>query len=130
MAMNAGSVSVSGGGVVSGTGLAREIFDAVWAGRVAGGLIPTAPTLGGTSPPWSAERPVSADDVTAFNAQIVSAKQQVAIDANAMASAIVTHLTTNGRARVVSESLGRVPTPNTSGTAIDAPASPVEIALV
>lgn len=125
MSLVAGSVSVDEDEVVTGTGYARALYDA----DVATMTLPTLPTLGSTSPPYTAARPVAQTDIDLMQAQRVRALQEAARRANAYASATVTYFQANAVARVTSESLGRLPASITTGTPIDAPSSPVNIPI-
>lgn len=88
--MDIGSVSVDAAGVVSGTGLAREIYDALLTQYAPAFPNPASPPTGVTisSSAWS----------TVATAGILSQKQSLARRATAYASAIVLHVQTNALA--------------------------------
>jgi hypothetical protein len=116
MAMAIGTVAVDSNEAVTGTGLARELYDADVATRT----IPTMPTLGQTTAPFSPGFPARQVDLDAVKAARVSIKQEAARLANAYATAIVTHITTNGKAKVLagapSGGIQRTPNPNNPAT--------------
>ena len=88
----AGSVTVSSLEVATGTGMALAIY----AADAATMTLPTAPTLGATSAPYTAERPVAQTDVDSVKAGRVSILQDAARRATAYASAIVSDLQAHG----------------------------------
>lgn len=103
MSMTAGTVSVDDDESVTGGDYARALYDADYASLAAldppYGL-PEVPTLGSTDPPWSTSVPVSANDVSMVQAARVAILRDVARRANAYASATVTYLTANAKARI------------------------------
>ncbi|WP_438029028.1 hypothetical protein [Sorangium sp. So ce233] len=126
MTMTAGTVTVASDGTASGGDLARALYDA----DVATMTLPDLPVVGSTAAPYTAARPATQDDVDLAQAGRLRALQEAARRANAYASALVTYLKANARARVTSESLGRTPSPNDPNTGIQPPVSPVDIPLV
>lgn len=102
MSMTAGAVSVAAGEVVTGTGLARALYDA----DVATLPLETAPTLGDTSAPYSAQRPASASDVALATAARLRALQERARLATAYAGALVPYLQANAKAKVAADATG------------------------
>lgn len=129
MAMSAGSVSVDSSENVTGTGLARDLYDADAASMVAAGMLPTVPTLGSTAAPYTAEQPVTSAEVGAFRAARVRLLQEAARRATAYASALVSYIQANAKARVTSQSLGRTPDPNDPDAPIEPPTSPVDLPI-
>lgn len=130
MSMTAGSVSVAAGEVVSGTGLARALYDA----DAATLTLPTAPTLGATAAPYSTERPVTALDVTLANDGRLRALQEAARRATAYATALVTYMQANAQAKVeagaAGDGLQTTPDPNNPATATTRPAVDKFLAIV
>ena len=140
MALAAGTVTITANATTGapsyvGSGLALAMAQAYINAEIAAGTFPAVPAVGATTPsPWSAARPVSADDVTA----LVAARQRFydaeARRAVAYASAIVTEITTNAKAFIDAAPFGvstRVmPASTAAGTPIDPPASAVFIPIV
>jgi len=138
MALTAGTVTITanattGAPSYAGSGLALAIAQAYVNAFVAltpvQGGFPSMPTNGQTTTPFSAARPATLDDL----AVAVAARQRFytaeALRATAYATAVVSEITTNGRARVTTEILGRTPNPNNPDTNIQAPAAPVDIPI-
>lgn len=126
MTMTAGTVSVDNSGVVTGTHLARAIYDA----DVATMVLPPLPVLADTTPPYTAARPVTTADIQLVVDGRILMLQDAARRATAYASALVTYMQANAVARVsTSQSLGRLPGSITTGTAIDAPAVQVDLQI-
>lgn len=137
MAMSVGSASVSvdSEGVITPTisGMAGTLYTGLAAAFAS--ELPAVPVVGNTDPPYSAGRPVSAQDKVIA----VVFRQKVASNwakfANGLAP-MVTYIVANAqvipdtlKAHVSTESLGRTPNPNNAATAIDHPTSPVDIPL-
>ena len=134
MAMTAGSVAVTSSTnapVRSGSGMAVAIFDTmVTAAAAASPAMPGAPpTLGSTSAPYSASRPVSATDIANSNTGALAYYQNLAVLANGLASGLVTYIQSNATAHVTTQSLGRTPNPNNAATAILAPVAAVDVPI-
>jgi hypothetical protein len=125
MSMTAGTVTVADNETVSGAGLARALYDA----DAATMTLMTLPTLGATTAPYSAARPVAQSDIDLVQTGRLLTLRDVARRANAYASAIVTYLQANAKAHVTNQSLGRTPNPNDPDTAIAAPSAPVDIPI-
>lgn len=96
MSMTAGTVTVADDESVTGTGLARARYDA----DVATLDLPALPTLGATTAPYSAARPVSAADIASVRAGRLLALRERARVANAYAAADVTYFQANMVARI------------------------------
>ncbi len=126
MSMTAGTVTVNPDGTASGGDLARALYDA----DVATMALPSPPVVGSTAAPYTAARPATQTDVDLVQAGRLRALQEAARRANAYASALVTYLKGNARARVTTESLGRTPNPNDANAAIQPPATSVDIPIV
>lgn len=123
--MNAGSVSVSSSEVVTGTGLARELYDADAATLV----LPSLPTLGQNTAPYTAKRPCSQADINEVKTARVQLLQEAARRANAYASATVSHIKTNALAKVDQGALQRTPNPNNADTHTVAPIVPAYLPI-
>jgi hypothetical protein len=134
MTMVAGSVDRTSidpatGVASSATGFAGVVYAwmVAYFGALSPAQPPAAPTIGSTASPFSAARPATADDVAKFNAGRLVTFQFWADQSNALAQVIV-YVLANGHAHVTAEQLGRVPSGGV-GTAIDAPAAPVDIPI-
>lgn len=123
--MDYGEVEVDDDEVATGDGLAKALYDE----DVLTLNLPAVPTLGSTTAPYSAGRPVVASDVENAQAQRVGALRARARQANAYAKGIVLYMQANAVARVTSESLGKTPDPNNADTPIEPPDSPVDIQI-
>lgn len=141
MTMSVGTVSVtsvdsSGDPVRTGSGAAVALFDAISVAKLAANPLPALPVLGATTFPWSVDHPVSATDVDAAKAGRLVFYKDIAATATGIA-AFVTYITSNAvinvagfvTAHVTSQRLGKTPNPNDPATAIDPPASAVDIPL-
>lgn len=97
MAMTAGTVSIGAGGSETKSGLAGEIYDAIVAQTIA---ISGPEAISGTPD------------------ELKRRREGLAAIANGVASAIVTHITTNARAVVNTSDSGlqRTPNPNNADT--------------
>lgn len=109
----------------AGSGLKLELYNADKATLT----LPVLPTVGSTTPPYRAERPCTADDRAKVQAARLVILRDAARRANAYGGTIVSHVTTNGKAKIVSESCGKTPDPNDPDTPIVAPASPVLLTI-
>lgn len=115
-------------------GMALAIYQAIAAEEA--GDLPGVPTLGQTSPPYSAQRPATPDDVQIFREMRLSVAQRWASRARALAKGIVEYIQANAEvdlasayAAVTTESLGRTPDPLLADTPIEPPSSPVHVPL-
>lgn len=138
MAMSVGSVvvSVDSDGVITTptlTGMAGALYTGMAAAFASD--LPAVPVLGNTDPPFSAGRPVTAQD----KANMVTSRRALANVwakfANGLAP-MVTYIVGNAvvtpnslAAHVTTESLGRTPSPNNANVAIQSPTAPVDIPL-
>lgn len=120
-----GSVTVADDGTVTKTGAAATYYDA----DVATLTLATPPTLGSTAAPYSTVYPASSEVIAQIQAANVKVLQEAARRANANAAALFTILTTQVHALVTTQSLGKTPTPNDPGVAIDPPASTISLPL-
>lgn len=121
MSLSAGTVTVATNEAATGSGLALARYQADIATRV----LPTAPTLGSTTAPWTTARPVSQEDVDGVKAVRLAILREAARLATAYASADVAYFTANMKAVISGVSVGVTPDPNDPGVAIAPPASPV-----
>ena len=114
MAMTAGTVTVSASGVVSKSGMAGAIFDALVAQATTDYQANGAPF-----PP--------SDPVT-----LIKLYKGIAKSANPLASAIVGYITANAKAQILTSDSGlqRTPNPNTVDTATQGPSATKLLAIV
>jgi len=127
MALVAGSVSVNSSEIVTGSDMALALYNADAATIV----LPALPILNSTAAPWRVERPVSQADIDAVKAGRVATLQEAARRATAYALAIVGYFHAFAVARVgTSTSTGRTPNPNNADTAIQPPASNVDLPIL
>lgn len=108
------------GTLTAGTGAKLEVYTAL-AATIA---LEPLPVLGATAPPYSAERPVLQNDIDLVKAGRVRTLREQARLANAVA-ALLTHLVTNGKAKVKTTDAGiqRMPASTAEDTACKAPAT-------
>lgn len=97
MSMTAGTVTIANDESVSGAGMARALYDADVATMEA---LPTVPSLGATSAPWSAFVPVTQADIDTVTAARLATLREAARRATAYASGIVSYVTANAKARI------------------------------
>ncbi len=110
----------------SGSGLALALYDA----DVATLTLPALPVVDDEDPPFHPSRPATATDVDVVQAARLQLLNEAARRANAYASAIVSHVTANGKARITTgTSAGKVPNPVVAGDPIDPPDSAVLLAI-
>jgi hypothetical protein len=129
------AVTVDGNGQpqVTGSGLALVLAQATIASALA--ELVALPVVGSTAPPYRPERPATQTDVGHAIAARLLLFRDKARDANAIGPALVSYLIANAQVVManvsaqVTESLGAVPSPNTPGTAITPPPSPVSLPL-
>lgn len=126
MSMTAGSVTFDeDDNLVTSAGLAVALYEA----DIATMAFPTVPTLGSTTPPYTANRPATASDIQIANDGAQLMREDAARRATAYASALVAYIQANAVARVTTESLGRTPDPNNADTAIQPPLATVNIPI-
>lgn len=124
MVMAQGTVSVADNETATGSGLAKEFYDADLATRV----LPAVPSLGQTTVPFSADRPCIQADIDKVKVARLVLKREAARLANAYA-VVIPHITTNGNAKVFVGGLQHTPNPNNPDTATTAPVAPVFLPL-
>lgn len=126
MSMSAGSVAVAGDESVTGSGLARELYDA----DAATMPLPTVPGLGVTTSPFTVARPSNTSDQNAIKAARLVILRDLARRANAYATAIVAHITANAVATIsTSARAGKIPNPVVAGDPIDPPGTAVTLPI-
>ena len=114
MAMTAGTVTVSDAGVVTKSGMAQAIFDAL--------VTQTISDYAAAGAPFPPTDPVA----------LVKVYRGLAKAANPLASAIVSYITANAKGQILTGDSGlqRTPNPNNAATATDGPAATKYISIV
>jgi hypothetical protein len=124
MAMTAGSVAIAvdadGDVSYTGSGLARGLAE-----QLLPAIMAAMDELMAPRADWPGD---NSSLRTFMSVQI--AKTLVTPFSNAIAIAVVAHITANAKAHVTTEILGRTPNPNNPNTNILAPAAPVDVPIV
>lgn len=113
------------GTVAAGSGLKLELYTA----HVATKTFPAVPVVGQTTTPFSTLRPAVQADVDGFSAAIFRIKEECASLANVYGAVICSHISTNAKAKVTTEVLGRTPNPLAPDTDIQPPSGTVLIPI-
>lgn len=129
MALLAGTVSVADNESVTGNGMARALYDA----DAATLTLPAIPALASTAQPFTTAYPCNEGNRQMVKDARLVMLRDAARRANAYAAALVDYLPDHLDVTVTvgtGTSVGRVPTPATSGTPIDPPSAPVDLTVV